>query len=142
MKALVLKDYRRFTVEDVQKPSVQSDEVLVRVRACGICGSDVHGMDGRSGRRIPPIIMGHEAAGEISEVGAAVSGWKAGDRVTFDSTVWCGRCWHCRRGEVNLCDDRRVLGGLLRGIPPRRGLCGICRRARAHPLPAARPDQL
>ena len=110
MKALVLKDYRRFAVEDVQTPTVQSDEVLVRVRACGICGSDVHGMDGSTGRRIPPLIMGHEAAGEISEMGAAVSGWKIGDRVTFDSTVWCGRCWHCRRGEVNLCDDRRVLG--------------------------------
>jgi L-iditol 2-dehydrogenase len=110
MKALVLKDYRRFAVEDVQRPSFQVDEVLVRVRACGICGSDVHGMDGSTGRRIPPLIMGHEAAGEISEVGAAVSGWRAGDRVTFDSTVWCGGCWHCKRGEVNLCDDRRVLG--------------------------------
>ena len=80
------------------------------MRACGICGSDVHGMDGSTGRRIPPLIMGHEAAGEIAEVGAGVSGWKPGDRVTFDSTIYCGRCWHCLRGEVNLCDERRVLG--------------------------------
>src|ERR1035438_8301239 len=63
MKALVLKDYRRFAVEEVAVPVPEADEVLVRVRACGICGSDVHGMDGSSGRRIPPIIMGHEAAG-------------------------------------------------------------------------------
>ena len=91
-------------------PALQPDEVLVRVRACGICGSDVHGMDGSSGRRIPPIVMGHEAAGMIAEIGSAVTGWKKGDRVTFDSTVSCGECWYCRRGEINLCDNRRVLG--------------------------------
>jgi L-iditol 2-dehydrogenase len=110
VKALVLQAYCRLALEEVPTPSVQPDEVLVRVRACGICGSDVHGMDGSTGRRIPPLIMGHEAAGEIAAVGSAVSAWQPGDRVTFDSTVYCGRCWHCRRGEVNLCDDRRVLG--------------------------------
>ncbi len=110
VKALVLKDYRRFAVEQVPTPGLQPDEVLVRVRACGICGSDVHGFDGSTGRRIPPLIMGHEAAGEIAAVGAAVAGWKPGDRVTVDSTVYCGHCRHCRRGEINLCDERRVLG--------------------------------
>ena len=110
MKALVLKEYRQFALEDFPVPTLQPDEVLVRVRACGICGSDVHGMDGSSGRRIPPIVMGHEAAGMIAEIGSAVSGWKKGDRVTFDSTVSCGECWYCRRGEINLCDNRRVLG--------------------------------
>jgi L-iditol 2-dehydrogenase len=110
MKALVLKEYRRFAFEEFAVPALQPDEVLVRVRACGICGSDVHGMDGSSGRRIPPIIMGHEAAGEIAETGAAVVNWKRGDRVTFDSTVSCGDCWFCRRGQINLCDNRRVLG--------------------------------
>jgi L-iditol 2-dehydrogenase len=110
MKAFILKDYRRFAVEEVPTPGLQPDEVLVRVRACGICGSDVHGIDGSTGRRIPPLIMGHEAAGEIAEVGSAVSGWRPGDRVTFDSTIYCGHCWHCRRGEINLCDHRRVLG--------------------------------
>lgn len=110
MKALVLKQYRQFAVEDFPVPELQPDEVLVRVRACGICGSDVHGMDGSSGRRIPPIIMGHEAAGMIAETGPAVTVWKKGDRVTFDSTVSCGECWYCRRGQVNLCENRRVLG--------------------------------
>ncbi|HXC35803.1 MAG TPA: galactitol-1-phosphate 5-dehydrogenase [Candidatus Acidoferrales bacterium] len=110
MKALVLKDYRRFAVEDFAVPDLKPDEVLVRVRACGICGSDVHGMDGSSGRRIPPIVMGHEAAGEIAKIGSGVTGWKIGDRVTFDSTIYCGDCWYCRRGAVNLCENRRVLG--------------------------------
>jgi L-iditol 2-dehydrogenase len=111
MKALVLEDYRKFAYREVPVPALRSpDDVLLRVRAAAICGSDVHGMDGSTGRRRPPIVMGHEAAGEIVEVGAAVRRFKAGDRVTFDSTEYCGSCWHCRRGEPNLCDDRRVLG--------------------------------
>jgi L-iditol 2-dehydrogenase len=110
MKALVLKEYGRFEYEDVPTPEIGDDDVLIEVRACGICGSDVHGMDGSTGRRRPPIIMGHEAAGVIAEVGRRVAGWQKGDRVTFDSTVYCGRCWFCRRGQINLCDNRRVLG--------------------------------
>jgi L-iditol 2-dehydrogenase len=110
MKALVLEQYKQFALRDVPQPTLEPDAVLVRVRVCGICGSDIHGMDGSSGRRIPPIIMGHEASGEIAAVGEAVRGWKVGDRVTFDSTVYCGNCYFCRRGEINLCDNRRVLG--------------------------------
>lgn len=110
MKALVLTQYKHFDLTDVPEPQVGPGDVLVRVRACGICGSDIHGMDGSSGRRIPPIIMGHEAAGVVAAVGEAVSGWQVGDRVTFDSTIYCGACFFCRRGAFNLCDDRRVLG--------------------------------
>ncbi|MDD4870132.1 MAG: galactitol-1-phosphate 5-dehydrogenase [Kiritimatiellae bacterium] len=110
MKALVLKEYNHFVIEDVPAPVPADDEVLVEVKACGICGSDVHGMDGSTGRRKPPIIMGHEAAGVIAETGHAVQGWKKGERITFDSTIYCGQCWHCKRGEINLCDNRRVLG--------------------------------
>jgi threonine dehydrogenase-like Zn-dependent dehydrogenase len=91
-------------------PEVAHDDVLVRVRACGICGSDIHGYTGITGRRIPPLVMGHEAAGVIERVGPAVTGLAPGERVTFDSTVYCGRCDFCRRGDVNLCDARTVLG--------------------------------
>ena len=110
MKALVLEKYNSFAYKDVEDPEIDPGEVLVAVKACGICGSDVHGMDGSSGRRKPPIVMGHEAAGLITEVGADVEGWRPGQRITFDSTIYCGECWHCRRGEINLCDNRRVLG--------------------------------
>jgi L-iditol 2-dehydrogenase len=110
MKALTLTEYKNLVYGDAPDPRIAADEVLVRVRACGICGSDVHGMDGSTGRRRPPIIMGHEAAGVIEEVGSKVTDWKKGDRVTFDSTVFCGSCWFCRRGQINLCDHRRVLG--------------------------------
>jgi L-iditol 2-dehydrogenase len=91
-------------------PEPGAGEILVRVRACGICGSDVHGLDGSTGRRIPPLVMGHEAAGEVAAIGAGVSDLALGDRVTFDSTIFCGRCFYCLRGEVNLCDNREVLG--------------------------------
>ncbi len=110
MKALILEDYKQFNYTTAPDPTPNPGDVLIAVRACGICGSDVHGMDGSTGRRRPPIIMGHEAAGEIVAVGAGVSGWQAGDRVTFDSTVYCGTCAYCRRGQINLCDNRRVLG--------------------------------
>src|SRR5437588_305436 len=110
MKALLLSKYKRLEIADLPVPTVGPGEVLVRVAACGICGSDVHGYDGSSGRRIPPIVMGHEAAGRIAEVGSGVAGYRIGDRVTFDSTIYCGACEYCRRGEVNLCDNRQVLG--------------------------------
>ena len=110
MKALVLSAYNQLDIADVPAPVAGPSEVLIRVEACGICGSDVHGYDGSSGRRIPPITMGHEAAGLISALGHDVQGLKIGDRVTFDSTVYCGHCDYCLRGEVNLCDDRQVIG--------------------------------
>ncbi len=111
MKALVLEDYKKFVYREYPDPKLRGpDDVLVRVRAAAICGSDVHGMDGSTGRRVPPVVMGHEAAGEIVEAGSGVKDFAPGDRVTFDSTEYCGECFHCRRGEVNLCENRRVLG--------------------------------
>ncbi len=110
MKALLLSEYGRLETVDVPMPRPGPEEVLIRVAACGICGSDVHGYDGSSGRRIPPIIMGHEAAGTIAAAGASVSGVREGQPVTFDSTIYCGECEYCRDGEVNLCERRQVLG--------------------------------
>lgn len=110
MKALLLEAYSHLEVKDVPLPDVGPEDVLIRVAACGICGSDVHGYDGSSGRRIPPLVMGHEAAGTVAKVGSGVEGWAEGDRVTFDSTVYCGRCEYCNRGEVNLCSHRQVVG--------------------------------
>lgn len=110
MKALVLSEYNRLDLRDVEKPQPGDGDLLIRVHACGICGSDVHGYDGSTGRRLPPIVMGHEAAGVVEAVGAAVEAFRPGDHVTFDSTVFCGTCFYCRRGLVNLCDKREVIG--------------------------------
>jgi L-iditol 2-dehydrogenase len=110
MKALVLTAPSAFTYQEMPPPEIGPGQVLIEIRACGICGSDIHGMDGRSGRRIPPIVMGHEAAGVIAAVGEGAGEWQVGDRVTFDSTEFCGACEECLAGRVNLCTDRRVLG--------------------------------
>jgi L-iditol 2-dehydrogenase len=110
MKALVMTAYKEFSVQDMPEPNVGKNDVLVRVKACGICGSDVHGMDGSTGRRRPPIVMGHEAAGVVEEIGSSVSGYKVGDRVTFDSTIYNPESYFSKKGMINLCDDRRVLG--------------------------------
>ena len=110
MKALVLEAYNRFVYKEVPDPLIKPDEVLVKVKACGICGSDVHGMDGSTGRRIPPMIMGHEASGTIIKTGSDVTDWKTGDRVTFDSTVYPLNDWYTLEGHYNLSDNREVLG--------------------------------
>ena len=111
MNALVLEEYNRFEYQtNAPEPEISDTDVLVRVKACGICGSDVHGMDGSSGGRIPPLIMGHEASGEITRVGSAVEGWQIGDRVTFDSTVYNEDDWYTKKGLYNLSDNREVLG--------------------------------
>lgn len=110
MKGLVLERYNEFTWKDVEMPPLGEEDVLIRVKACAVCGSDVHGMDGSTGRRIPPVIMGHEASGIIEKCGSRVKDYKPGDRVTFDSTIYCGECEECRNKRFNLCDNRKVLG--------------------------------
>src|SRR5258707_3875797 len=132
MKALLLSEYRYLEIPDLPAPTPAADEVLIRVAACGICGSDVHGYDGSSGRRIPPIVMGYEAAAEIAAVGASVKNFAEGDRVTFDSTIYCGECKHCLRGNINLCDRRQVLGVS----------CGNYRRAGAFAEYVAVPSRI
>jgi threonine dehydrogenase-like Zn-dependent dehydrogenase len=110
MKALVLEEYNKLVYKDVPDPEIKSTEVLVQVKACGICGSDVHGLDGSTGRRVPPLIMGHEASGIIYKTGSDVTEWKSGDRVTFDSTVYPLDDWYTLEGKYNLSDNREVLG--------------------------------
>lgn len=110
MKALLLEEYKKLVYKDVADPQVDENDVLVKVKACGICGSDVHGFDGSTGRRIPPIIMGHEASGVIERTGSNVKSWKPGDRVTFDSTIYPLNDWYTLEGHYNLSDNREVLG--------------------------------
>ena len=110
MKALVLTKYNNFEIKEAQKPQIKENEVLVRIKVVGICGSDVHGTDGSTGRRQPPVIMGHEAAGVIEEVGSAVKNWNNGDRVTFDSTIYRLDDWYSRKGLYNLSNNRMVIG--------------------------------
>lgn len=110
MKALIYTAPYTFEYSEFPDPAVADDDVLVRVKACGICGSDVHGATGKTGRRLPPLIMGHEAAGVVEKVGGNVKGFERGERVCFDSTVYCNQCPPCRQGRFNRCESRQVLG--------------------------------
>jgi len=110
LKALIYTKPYCLEYSDFPQPAVGDDDVLIRVKACGICGSDVQGFTGKTGRRIPPLIMGHEAAGIIEDVGKNVRDFQRGDRVCFDSTVYCNKCQPCREGLYNRCENRQVLG--------------------------------
>jgi len=110
LKALIYTKPYCFEYSDFSDPEVGDDDMLIRVKACGICGSDVQGFTGKTGRRIPPLIMGHEAAGVVEEVGKNVKDFEKGDRVCFDSTVYCNKCQPCRKGQYNRCEKRQVLG--------------------------------
>lgn len=110
MKALLLEEYGSFAYKDVPDPVCGDGDVVIDVKAVSICGSDVHGYDGSSGRRQPPLIIGHEAAGEISTVGRNVTKFHTGDRVVFNSALYCRDCWYCRRGMFNMCSAGKVYG--------------------------------
>jgi threonine dehydrogenase-like Zn-dependent dehydrogenase len=110
MKALYYPDWGRLEVVEMPLPEVSGGEVLVRVHACGICGSELETFKGRSERRMPPLVMGHEFCGEVTSVGEGVNGWAVGDRVVSSSVVPCGGCVRCGRGDTHLCAKRQVFG--------------------------------
>ena len=91
-------------------PSLSADEVLLKVLACGICGSELETFKNQSPRRVPPLIMGHEFCGTVEEMGANVMGYTKGDRVASNSVVSCGTCDPCKRGLTNLCKNRQIFG--------------------------------
>ena len=110
MKALVYLGKESMDYREMPDPHAGAGEVIVKVAACGICGSDMHGFHGHDPRRVPPLIMGHEAAG------VAESGVLAGKRVAINPLVTCGQCSECLDGAPQLCESQSVLG-----LPPRGG---------------------
>ncbi|HVU12947.1 MAG TPA: galactitol-1-phosphate 5-dehydrogenase [Phototrophicaceae bacterium] len=112
MQALVFHGTRQISLEDYPVPAPQPGEVLVKVAACGICGSDLHGYLGHSKRRSNhiPLIMGHEFTGRIVALGEGIGGWTAGDRVVVQPQMSCGHCRACRAGKTNICPNMAILG--------------------------------
>jgi len=111
MKALVYKGPRKLEIEDVPKPTPKKGEILLKVKACGICGSDVHGYLGTSGRRTPPMVMGHEFSAEVVGLGEGTSGRiSVGDRVAIQPCISCWECEKCKEGYNNVCPTRNFLG--------------------------------
>ena len=97
--------------DDMPEPQItKPDDVKIRIRCCGICGSEVHAYHGKHPFRIPPIVSGHEAAGDVVAVGSAVKDFKPGDRVVIEPHYGCGNCWYCKHGLYNICPNKKVLG--------------------------------
>lgn len=110
MKALLFEGPHQMRVVDLPEPTPAPGEVKLRVAACGICGSDVHGYTGESGRRVAGQVMGHEFAGRVADLGPGVSGWNVGARVAAYNIIGCGQCPFCRAGQEQCCPTRKVIG--------------------------------
>ncbi|TDF97471.1 zinc-dependent alcohol dehydrogenase family protein [Paenibacillus piri] len=112
MKAAVLKGTHRIEVGEWETKPLSQDEVKIRVKSCGICGTDQHIYHGHPGSAAvtPPVVLGHELAGEVVELGAGVTGLQVGDRVSVDPNIYCGSCEYCRSGRVQLCDNLQAVG--------------------------------
>lgn len=109
MKAAQYGGNGQFNLITSELRPLREDEVLVDVEACGICGTDIHIVEGTS-RSTPPVVLGHEYAGTIVEIGKKVQGHTIGERVAVDPNIACGECFYCRRGLVHLCSSLRALG--------------------------------
>lgn len=112
MKAILYEGPNKLRYTDVPDVSPEAGEVKLRVKACGICGSDVAGYQGLTGRRLEPMIMGHEFCGQVAELGSGVKNLKEGDIVAVYPVNFCGECEMCKKGDVHLCLNKRSYGVL------------------------------
>lgn len=111
MQALLMTAVNELRLVEQPIPTIdRPDGVLLKVKAAGVCGSDLHGYAGHTGRRTPPLVMGHEATAAVVAVGPAVTGLPVGTRVALQPLEFCGRCPQCLAGRRNVCKQRRVLG--------------------------------
>ena len=110
MRALMYLGTRQMEMQEVMEPGVAPGHVVLKVGAASICGSDLHGFLGKSAKRVPPLIMGHEFTGEIVDRGQGVDGLFTGDRVTVNPILSCGRCEECLSGRTSICPHRTVIG--------------------------------
>lgn len=112
MRALRYLGAKTLKVEKIEVPTLQDGEVLLKIKAVGICGSDVHGYLGLTGRRIPPMTLGHEFSGEVADLGNHVDGFQIGDGVIVQPINFCGECSNCLQGYTNMCLNKRFFGVL------------------------------
>jgi D-arabinitol dehydrogenase (NADP+) len=114
MKAIVYDAPRKFEYRDIEIPKIKSNEILLRVQACGVCGTDIHVHEGDFGPRFP-LTPGHEFSGEIVELGSEVTGLKKGQRATASTTMACGKCFYCQRGDFLQCENLDGIGVEING---------------------------
>ena len=115
MKAAVFLGNQTVKIQDIPQPIPKSNEVLLKVNMCGICGTDAHIFSGELQVAKPPVVLGHEVSGEIVAVGETVNEFKVGEMVSIDPVVTCGQCEYCHTGRPNLCDQQTVIGYVRNG---------------------------
>lgn len=117
MKGAVFYGKHDLRVEETDMPKVGPEDVLIQVKACGVCGTDVHIYEGDKGAAdvTPPTILGHEFSGVVAEAGAEVTNYKVGDRVCIDPNCYCGKCDFCRNGIAHFCTDMIGYGTTVNG---------------------------
>ena len=96
--------------KEVPLPQLEEGQIMVKIRNIGICGSDIHVYHGKHPFTSYPVTQGHEVSGEITEIGAGVKGFRIGQKVTIEPQVYCGKCYPCRHGKYNLCEELKVMG--------------------------------
>lgn len=117
MKAAVFyQAHQPLKVEEVEKPEIKADEILVKVAACGVCHTDLHYIDhGVPTFKKPPVILGHEPSGMVAEIGENIVNFKVGDKVLLPAVLTCGKCDFCRTGRENICSNQEMLGNNIDG---------------------------
>jgi 2-desacetyl-2-hydroxyethyl bacteriochlorophyllide A dehydrogenase len=137
MKAVVIEEPNRVAVKQIADPTPGSGEAVIKVEACGICGTDIHVLRGEFEPTRYPIVPGHEFCGEVVAVGADVRNVKIGDFVAVDPSLYCGKCRQCRAGRFNLCENWNAIG-----VGSANGACAefvAIPSANAFPLPSGVP---
>ena len=111
MQVLMFTDIRKHELRSIPIPQLEKpDDVILKVKTVGVCGSDLHGYTGQSGRRKPPMIMGHEATADVIALGSGVENLEIGDRVAIQPVQFCGYCSQCMAGNQNICENRSIMG--------------------------------
>jgi len=115
MRAAMFGGPGQVSVVETEEPELNEDEVLIKVKACGICGTDDLIYKGKYPPAIFPLILGHEYSGQVTDIGKEVQEFKSGDKVAVDPNIFCGKCFYCKKGQGNLCKYYRALGVTLNG---------------------------
>src|SRR3989339_1834753 len=116
MKAAVYEGIEKIVIKEIEYPKFSDNDMVIRVRACAICGTDVRTFRHGKANVKPPQIIGHEIAGEIHKLGKNVKGFKAGDRVSVAAIVSCGKCYYCKKDLPNLCEKFKAMGYEYAGV--------------------------
>lgn len=116
MRALYLKEKFHLSIKDINEPIIKPDSAVVKIKMSGVCGTDIHSFSGNNANTVYPLVIGHEAVGEIIQIGENSKGLKCGDRVVMEPYIGCGKCYACRQNRYNACVYLKTYGVHMDGM--------------------------